>query len=83
VAGALASGVRLSVVGYEISGPRWEGTPSGRAYVPVGAQLSVSGQALIVPSEAVAYVRDDLTGFAGAVDEFRRRLGDQRWADAT
>jgi hypothetical protein len=43
----------------------------------------VSGQALIVPSQAVAFVRDDLSGFASAVDEFRRRLGEGRWGDAT
>lgn len=57
------------VVGYRIE------TPDGReAYIPLPAQLAVSGAALVVPEATESFVRDDLVGLAGAVDEFRSRL---------
>jgi hypothetical protein len=34
-------------------------------------QLAVSGDALMVPNGLDAFVRDDLTGFGGAVDAYR------------
>jgi len=58
------------VVGYRIDKP--DGTP---AYLPLPAQLAVSGQALVVPAVTEEFVRDDLVGLGAAVDEFRARLG--------
>lgn len=63
-------GGRGEVVGYRIE------TPDGReAYIPLPAQLAVSGKALVVPEATESFVRDDLVGLAGAVEEFRSRLG--------
>lgn len=66
---------RAEVVGYVVR------PDAGRAQkgdapllVPLPEQLSVSGDSLIVPSTVEAYVRDDLTGFGAAVDDFRARL---------
>jgi uncharacterized protein YrrD len=58
------------VVGYEI------GTPSGEpGYIPLPAQLAVSGRALVVPEATKDFVKADLVGLGAAVDEFRSRLG--------
>jgi uncharacterized protein YrrD len=58
------------VVGYEIE------TPSGgTGYIPLPAQLAVSGTTLVVPETTKEFVEDDLVGLGGAVDEFRSRLG--------
>ena len=58
------------VVGYQIDkGER------GRGYIPLPAQLSVSGVALVVPNITAEFVQDDLVGLGAAVDEFRDRLG--------
>ncbi len=65
----LVVGSKGEVVGYEID--KAEGT----AYIPLPAQLSVSGSALVVPSATQEFVRDDLVGLGAAVDEFRERLG--------
>jgi uncharacterized protein YrrD len=58
------------VVGYQIEKP-----DRGQGYIPLPAQLAVSGTALVVPDITEEFVRDDLVGVGGAVDEFRTRLG--------
>jgi uncharacterized protein YrrD len=58
------------VVGYEI-----EKVDGGRGYIPLPAQLAVSGSALVVPDITEEFVRDDLVGLGAAVDDFRARLG--------
>jgi uncharacterized protein YrrD len=58
------------VVGYQI-----EKADRGRGYIPLPAQLAVSGTALVVPDLTEEFVRDDLVGLGAAVDEFRSRLG--------
>jgi uncharacterized protein YrrD len=58
------------VVGYQIEKP-----DGGRGYIPLPAQLAVSGIALVVPDITEEFVRDDLVGLGAAVDEFRTRLG--------
>jgi uncharacterized protein YrrD len=58
------------VVGYEI-----EKAGGGRGYIPLPAQLAVSGSALVVPDITEEFVRDDLVGLGAAVDDFRARLG--------
>jgi uncharacterized protein YrrD len=67
---ALTVGSSGEVVGYEI-----EKAGGGRAYVPLPAQLAVSGTTLVVPDVTEEFVRDDLVGLGAAVDEFRSRLG--------
>ncbi|HUQ63246.1 MAG TPA: PRC-barrel domain-containing protein [Acidimicrobiales bacterium] len=58
------------VVGYEI-----DKASGGRGYIPLPAQLAVSGSSLVVPDITEEFVRDDLVGLGAAVDDFRARLG--------
>ena len=67
---ALLVGSAGEVVGYQI-----EKTAGGHGYIPLPAQLAVSGAALVVPDVTEDFVRDDLVGLGAAVDEFRDRLG--------
>jgi len=67
---ALVVGSTGEVVGYQI-----EKTDGGQAYIPLPAQLAVSGAALIVPDVTEEFVLDDLVGLGAAVDDFRARLG--------
>jgi len=67
---ALLVGSTGEVVGYEI-----EKAGGGRGYIPLPAQLAVSGSTLVVPDITEEFVRDDLVGLGAAVDEFRSRLG--------
>jgi uncharacterized protein YrrD len=60
------------VVGYQI-----EKAAGGHGYIPLPAQLSVSGVALVVPNLTEEFVQDDLVGLGATVDEFRDRLGMQ------
>lgn len=67
---ALVVGGTGEVVGYQI-----DKSDGGRAYIPLPAQLAVSGAALVVPELTEDFVRDDLVGLGAAVDDFRARLG--------
>jgi uncharacterized protein YrrD len=58
------------VVGYQID--KGDG---GHGYIPLPAQLAVSGDALVVPAITEEFVQDDLVGLGASVDEFRNRLG--------
>jgi uncharacterized protein YrrD len=58
------------VVGYQI-----DKAGGGRGYIPLPAQLAVSGAALVVPDITEDFVHDDLVGLGAAVDDFRARLG--------
>jgi uncharacterized protein YrrD len=58
------------VVGYQI-----DKAGGGLGYIPLPAQVSVSGVALVVPNMTGDFVQDDLVGLGAAVDEFRARLG--------
>jgi uncharacterized protein YrrD len=58
------------VVGYQIEKP-----DHGGGYIPLPAQLAVSGTALVVPDVTEEFIRDDLVGLGAAVDDFRARLG--------
>jgi len=58
------------VVGYQI-----DKAGGGSAYIPLPAQVAVSGAALVVPEATAEFVRDDLVGLGAAVDEFRDRIG--------
>jgi hypothetical protein len=57
------------VVGYGI-----DKTDGGSAYIPLPAQLAISGSALIMPDVTQSFVTDDLVGLGAAVDGFRSRL---------
>jgi uncharacterized protein YrrD len=63
------------VVGYELKGDETLQAHAGRPMlVPIPATLAVSGTALMVPAQVEPFIRDDLTGFGAAVDEFRDDL---------
>ena len=66
----LLVGSRGEVVGYQI-----DKAVGGRGYIPLPAQLSVSGVALVVPNITEQFVQEDLVGLGATVDEFRSRLG--------
>ena len=67
---ALLVGSSGEVVGYQIDTAR-----GGQGYIPLPAQLAVSGVALVVPDITEEFVRDDLVGLGASVDDFRGRLG--------
>lgn len=67
---ALLVGSTGEVVGYQIEKPT-----GGQGYIPLPAQVAVSGAALVVPDVTEEFVRDDLVGLGAAVDDFRARLG--------
>jgi uncharacterized protein YrrD len=63
------------VVGYELTGDASLQAHAGRPLlIPIPATLAVSGDVLMVPAAAEPYIRDDLSGFGAAVDEFRSDL---------
>jgi uncharacterized protein YrrD len=67
------------VVGYEIGGPSVEQGPGGdRRYIPLPETFAVSSAALIVPASVTDFIRDDLSGFGSAVDDFRAQLEEPR-----
>jgi len=67
---ALLVGGSGEVVGYQI-----DKAAGGSGYIPLPAQLAVSGAALVVPDITEEFVRDDLVGLGAAVDEYRNRIG--------
>ncbi len=69
---------RCDVVGYEIVSSEALGHRGTKVLVPLPDTLSASGEHLMVPASATAFVRDDLAGFGAAVDAFREQLGGQR-----
>lgn len=63
------------VVGYELTGDQELQAHAGRPLlIPIPATLAVSGTALLVPSSVEPFIRDDLTGFGAAVQDFRSQL---------
>ena len=59
----------VDVAGYEVK------TDDGRhALVPIPETFGVSGSALVVPAAVEDYVTHDMTGFGGAVEQFREHL---------
>jgi uncharacterized protein YrrD len=68
--GASSEGRAGGVVGYEV-----KLAGGGNRYIPLPAQLSVSGAALVVPNATEQYVCDGLEQLADAVSRFRTQLG--------
>ncbi len=62
-------------VGYEIDATDAAGdTKADRVFVPISAQMALSGDNLMLPEEATEFVRNDLAGFGAAVTEYRASL---------
>lgn len=74
----IETGDRADVVGFEIEAV--EGLRPGddhHVFIPLPDTLAISGDNIIVPDSARDFVRDDLTGFGGAVADFRSQLGEE------
>ena len=54
-------------VGYEVRSP----DRSDTSFVPISAQMSLSGENLVLPTEATEFVRNDLAGFGAAIASYR------------
>lgn len=64
----------IDVVGFEIEASDAIDDHDGRAFIPLPDTISMSAEHVVVPDAARDYVHDDLTGFGGAVEDFRRQL---------
>ncbi|MCC5951393.1 MAG: PRC-barrel domain-containing protein [Acidimicrobiia bacterium] len=73
----VATGRPAEVVGFEIKPTATHRRGDHHVFVPLPATSAVSDEAIVVPASAVDYLHDDLTGFGGAVDEFRRHLTEE------
>ena len=62
------------VVGYEIEPAEGFRESSSHVLLPLPDTLAASGDNLVVPAAATNYVRDDIAGFAAAVEDFRAEL---------
>ncbi len=72
----ISSGRSADVVGFEIEPAEDLQDGDGHnVFIPLPDTVSLSGDNVIVPDTATAYIRDDLSGFGGAVTEFRSQLG--------
>lgn len=67
-------GTVADVVGYEVEASEAMRSDGRKVLIPLPDTLAVSGEALMVPAQAVEFVCDDLAGFGAAVDAFRARL---------
>ena len=68
-------GEKAAIVGFEVHGPEVErDRPAATLLIPVDDTIAVSGSTLMVPAETEQFVRDDLSGFGSAVEDFRARL---------
>lgn len=67
VAVIVSTGDEPCAVGYELQSP----DRSDTSFVPISAQMALSGDSLVLPAEATAFVRNDLAGFGAAVASYR------------
>lgn len=71
----VATGSSADVVGFEIEPSEHLQTgDSQNVFLPLPDAVAVSGENVIVPDSAKDYISDDLSGFGGAVDNFRSQL---------
>lgn len=74
VAVILSTGDRTEAVGYELKSPSHPDT----SFVPISAQMALSGENLVVPVEATQFIRGDLAGFGAAVASYRSDVLEQQ-----
>lgn len=63
------------VVGYEVEASEALGTKGTRVLVPLPETIAVSGENVIVPAGVKDFVRNDLSGFGAAAEDFRAQFG--------
>ncbi len=68
----IETGVDPEAVGYEVQ------TDEGSVFVPISAQMGLSGENLVVPAAATEFISNDLVGFGASVETFRQRLGNDQ-----
>lgn len=69
----LMVGAQVDVVGYELAE-----RSGGRKFIPIDAQMAVSGDSLVVPARIAEFMRQDLSDFGGAVERYRMLHGGGR-----
>ncbi len=71
----VAAGGPASVVGFEVEVPT-EVRPDDdhHVFIPMPDTISISAQKIVVPTSTTDFIRDDLSGFGSAVEEFRDAL---------
>jgi uncharacterized protein YrrD len=67
VAVIISTGDVPCAVGYELQQPGRDDT----SFVPISAQMALSGENLVLPAESTAFVRNDLAGFGAAIASYR------------
>jgi uncharacterized protein YrrD len=79
VEAVVATGRAAEVVGFEVEASAEMGrSDSHHLFIPLPDTMAISGERVIVPDRALDYVRDDLSGFGGAVEEFRSQLAGEK-----
>ena len=67
VAVILSTGDKPCAVGYELKTEGRDDT----SFVPISAQMALSGENLLLPVEATDFIRNDLAGFGAAIASYR------------
>ncbi len=65
----ISTGEDPAAVGYELVDERGDAV-----FVPISAQMAVSGTHLILPEASTSFVRNDLAGFGASIASFRAEL---------
>ncbi len=63
----MSTGDESCAVGYELQPPDRKDT----MFVPISAQMALSGENLVLPASATDFVRHDLVGFGAAIAAYR------------
>ena len=72
----ISSGRSADVVGFEIEpSENLQSGDSKNVFIPLPDTVAISGENVVVPDSAKNYISDDLSGFGGAVADFRSQLG--------
>lgn len=66
----LMLGGHIDVVGYEL-----KEASGDRKFIPIDAQAAVSGQSLVVRAHVTEFIRQDLSDFGAAVEQYRASHG--------
>lgn len=73
----IRAGAAGDVVGFEIeAAPDLRRGEAHHVFLPLPDAVAISGAKVIVPDSACRHIRDDLSGFGGAVDAFRAELAE-------
>lgn len=74
VEAVVSSGSEVKVVGLEVEASEAINDDGAHVFIPLPDTIAISGERTVVPDSAREYVRDDLSGFGAAVEQFRAQL---------